>query len=109
MWIRTHAAFTLRSKFCKFSNQLPISIEHLFRAITLQPFFENRQVLRLIQIGYRHLTRAPRALDLFAVHKFRSWPTLRSTQNDHRPDRSHGRFSAARFTLHGVTVIDDRV
>ena len=53
--------------------------------------------------------RAPRAFHLFAVHKFRSSPALRSTQNDHGPDWKARRFFAAGLVLGGVNLFDHRV
>src|SRR6266550_2092567 len=62
-----------------------------------------------IQIGYRHLMRAPRTFDGLAVHKFRSRPALRSTHDDHGPDGKARRSLAAGFALNGVDFLDDRV
>src|SRR2546428_10527948 len=62
-----------------------------------------------IQIGYRHLMRAPRTFDGLAIHKFRSGPALRSTHDDHGPDGKARRSLAAGFALNGVDFSDDRV
>src|SRR3989442_15277800 len=62
-----------------------------------------------IQIGYRHLMRAPRVLDGLAIHKFRSGPALRSTHDDHGPDGKARRSLAAGFALNGADFLDNRV
>src|SRR5712671_5445410 len=53
--------------------------------------------------------RAPRSLDWLVVHKFRSGPAFRSTQDNHGPDWERGRSLAAGLTLDSMDFFDHRV
>src|SRR5205823_12052001 len=103
MRVCADAAFTFRREFQEFFNELALLIEQLFRAITLEPLFKDFQVPTLgSHVCNRHLMGSPGTFDRLAIHDLWSSPTLRSPQNDHRPEWKRYGFLATPFILDGA-------
>src|SRR4029078_11538142 len=81
-----HAALGFGSNFSKFSLEAARSIKELLRTITLHPLLQNFDVFGfLLHLAHRHLVGAPRVFRPFVINFLRTSPTLRRTQDDHRP------------------------
>ncbi len=86
MRIGPHAAVALGSHLRQLRDQPPVIIEKLLGLVTLHPVFEQLDMLFLGRhIGKRNLVGAPEIFCLLAIDFFRAGPSLRGSQNDHRP------------------------
>ena len=83
--VAAHAVVARRRELGELLAELALAVEQLLWPIALEPVLELRQVLGILEIGDRNLMRAPRSLDRLAVDEFRSRPTLRCPEHDHRP------------------------
>src|SRR5439155_24782874 len=70
--IRPHSTITAGRKIRKFGDEFSIVIEQFLGLLAPHPVFQDFQVFRLLQVGYRYLVGAPSTFDRLAIHKFRS-------------------------------------
>ena len=87
MRVRAHTRISLRSQLCDFRFQTSVLVKQFFRMVTFHPLFQLLQMFRFLHRD-RNLMCTEASFDLLSVHNLRSGPSLRSTQNDHRPYRS---------------------
>ena len=80
----------------EFLAELAAFVEQFLRPVALHPVFELLQMFGVLEIGDRHLMRAPGALDRLAVDEFRAGPALGRAEDDHRPARALEDFRLAR-------------
>ena len=103
-----HALIALRSKLLQISTQRTILIEQLLRMIGLQPVFYHLRMFRLGHVD-RNLMRTERALNVLAINDFRSGPSLRGAQHDHRPSRALRIAGLTRMFLDCKNLLNDLV
>ena len=110
MRIGAHAPPSLGRQGPQFGPQAAARVEQLTRLVAAQPALEQLQIRRVsVDIGERHLVRAPRALDLVAADLLGAGPALRRAQHDHWPARSLCGAADARVLLDGAYLRDDLV
>src|SRR5262249_41125243 len=75
-----HTAFTLRGQNGELGLETAALVEELFRTITLHPFFENPDVLRiLMHPSHWYLMRTPAIFGALAIDLCRASPSLGRT------------------------------
>src|SRR5690606_32911190 len=84
-----HAARAFWRKFLQLRNETSFRGEELFGFVAPEPRFELSKMVGLVlEPRERHLVRAPRPFDRFAVDFLRAGPPFRRSQNKHWPDGS---------------------
>ena len=76
------------------SRNLPCSSNNSSRPVAEHPVLELLEMFGILEIGDRHLMRAPGAFDRLAVDEFRAGPALGRAEHDHRPARALRRLGA---------------
>src|SRR5258708_17584370 len=88
MRIRAHPSIAGWRERFELGNQLAVLVKQLFRLLRAHPILENLQLLGiLLDVGQRNLVSAPETFEPVAAPLFRSAPSFRRLQHDHRPPR----------------------
>ncbi len=107
MGVGAHPPIAFRRKLLELRDESAARIEQFLGFIALHPGLEQRHVIEMVRVHeHRHLMRPEGALDLEPVDEFRSGPTFRRFQHDHRPSRTRRVAGAARMRLDAPDIFD---
>src|SRR3954463_11949883 len=91
MGVCAHATMARRCKLFQFGYELSIRVKQFLRLLRAHPAFEDFQTFGiLLNVRHRNLVGAPEAFQLVTTDLSRCAPSLRTTEDNHRPARTHG-------------------
>src|SRR3954453_8495262 len=91
MGIRAHATVARRCERFQFRDELAFGVKQFLRLLRAHPALENFQAFGIfLHVRHGNLVGAPEAFQLVATELSRRAPSLRTTEDNHWPARTHG-------------------